>query len=117
MGVYLDRFLHEWLAREPDNPFVAVFAPLVIQDDAELRAHAPQLWRTVQTAPLSPAAEDALAQVLEFWFFERFRGLTVKEIWAMLNLLTPIEETRAYQSIFAEPRARLSARPKARPVF
>jgi predicted transposase YdaD len=40
--------------------------------------------------------------VLEFWFLERFRGLTAKEIWAMLNLLTPIEETRAYQSIFAE---------------
>jgi len=67
----------------------AVFAPLVIPDDAELRAHAAQLWRTVQTAPLSPAARDALAQVLEFWFFERFRGLTAKEIWAMLNLLTP----------------------------
>ena len=106
LGVFLDGFLPEWLAREPENPFVAVFAPLVIQDDAELRAYAPQLWRTVQTAPLPPGARDALAQVLEFWFFERFRGLTAKEIWAMLNLLTPIEETRAYQSIFAEGEAK-----------
>ncbi|WP_295450757.1 DUF2887 domain-containing protein [uncultured Thiodictyon sp.] len=99
-GVALDRILPDWLAREPENPFVAVFAPLMIEDDAELQARAPALWRTVQTAPL--AVRDVLSQVLEFWFFERFRGLTAKEIWSMLNLVTPIQETRAYQSIFAE---------------
>ncbi|WP_295390742.1 DUF4351 domain-containing protein [uncultured Thiodictyon sp.] len=38
--------------------------------------------------------------------FERFRALTAKEIGAMLNLVTPIQETRAYQSIFAEGRQR-----------
>ena len=37
-----------------------------------------------------------------FHFFELFRGLTAKEVWAMLNLDTPIQETRAYQSIFDE---------------
>ncbi len=122
LAVFLDRVLPEWMEREPDNPYVAVFAPLLIEDDDELRARAPGLWRTVQTAPLEPAARDVLAQVLEFWFFERFRGLTAKEIWAMLNLVTPIQETRAYQSIFAEgeakarPRVRSRARRKARPA-
>jgi predicted transposase YdaD len=48
---------------------------------------------------------DILAQVMEFWFFERFRGLTAKEVWAMLNLVIPIQETKAYQSIFAEGKA------------
>ena len=47
-----------------------------------------------------------LSQVLQFWFFERFRALTAKDIWAMLNLVTPIQETRAYQSIFAEGEAK-----------
>ena len=37
LGVLLEGFLPEWLAREPENPFVAVCGPLVIQDDAELR--------------------------------------------------------------------------------
>jgi predicted transposase YdaD len=73
-----------------------------VDRDDELRARAPALWRTVQGAPVSPDVRDVLAPVLEFWFFERFRGLTAKEIWAMLNLVTPIQETRAYQSIFAE---------------
>jgi predicted transposase YdaD len=34
-----------------------------------------------------------------------FRGLSAQEIWAMLNLSTPIQETRAYQTIFAEGKA------------
>lgn len=103
--VALDRFLPQWLEREPENPFVAVFAPLVIEDDAELRRRAPSVWQRIRGAPLSEEAREALSQVLEFWFFERFRGLSAQEIWAMLNPSTPIQETRAYQSIFAEGKA------------
>ena len=113
LGVSLRRVLPNWLVREPDNPYVAVFAPLLIDDDEELRARAPALWRTVQDAPVSLEVRDVLGQVLEFWFFERFRGLTAKEIWAMLNLVTPIQETRAYQSIFAEGEAKGKAQGKA----
>jgi predicted transposase YdaD len=40
-----------------------------------------------------------LAQILECWLFERFRSLTDEEIWTMMNIFTPLEETRAYQSI------------------
>jgi hypothetical protein len=100
--VPLDRFLPQWLEREPENPFVAVFAPLVIEDDAELRALAPTVWRRVNDAPIAPESRALLSQVLEFWFIERFRDLSAKEIWAMLNALTPLEETHAYQSIYAE---------------
>jgi predicted transposase YdaD len=102
LGISLDRFLPDWLEREPDNPYVAVFAPLLLEQDEELRRRAPALWRTVQEAPLAPSTRELLSQVLEFWFFERFRGLTAKEIWNMLNSITPIQETRAYQSIFEE---------------
>jgi predicted transposase YdaD len=102
LHVVLRRVLPDWLARDPDNPYVAVFAPLLIEDDEVLRTRAAGYWRTVQEAPLDPAVRDILSQVLEFWFFERFSGLTAKEVWAMLNLLTPIQETKAYQSILAE---------------
>ncbi|MFB1491024.1 MULTISPECIES: DUF4351 domain-containing protein [unclassified Thiocapsa] len=57
---------------------------------------------------------EVLGEVLEYWFFERFRGLTAKEIRAMLNLVTPIQETRAYQSIFAEGEAKGEARGEAK---
>jgi len=58
----LDRFLPEWLACEPDNPYVAVFAPLMIDREEELRAQAPALWRTVQTAPVTPEVREVLSQ-------------------------------------------------------
>ena len=114
LTVVLGRVLPDWLAREPGNPYVAVFAPLLIADDADLRARAPALWRTVQEAPLTTEVRDILTQVLEFWFFERFRGLTAREIWAMLNVITPIQETKAYQSIFAEGEAKGKAEGEAK---
>jgi hypothetical protein len=113
LQVALRRVLPDRLAREPDNPYVAVFAPLLIDDDDDLRARAQGLWRTVQEASLAPEIREILGQVLEFWFFERFRGLTAKEIWAMLNLVTLIQETKAYQSIFAEGEAKGEAKGKA----
>ncbi|MFP4062591.1 MAG: DUF2887 domain-containing protein [Halochromatium sp.] len=112
--VILEQTLPDWLAREPENPYLAVFAPLLIEDEAELRARAPALWQRIQSASLPPEARDLLAQVMEFWFFERFRGLTAQEIWAMLNLVTPIQETRAYQSIFAEGEAKGKAEGEAK---
>jgi predicted transposase YdaD len=112
-AVYLDRFLPDWLEREPDNPFVAVFAPLVLKRDEDLRALAPRLWRTIQDAPLPEPVRQTLSQVLEFWLFERFRTLTAEEIWTMLHHLTPLEETRAYQSIFVKGEAKGKAEGKA----
>ncbi|WPL19401.1 hypothetical protein Thiowin_04522 [Thiorhodovibrio winogradskyi] len=112
--VILEQILPDWLAREPENPYLAVFAPLLIEDEAELRARAPELWQGIQTAPLPPDARELLSQVMEFWFFERFCGLTAQEIWAMLNLVTPIQETRAYQSIFAEGKVEGEAKGEAK---
>jgi predicted transposase YdaD len=94
--------LQELLAREPDNPYVAVFAPLIIDSDAEFSARAPTLWQSIQQAPLAEDIRETLATILEFWCFERYKDKSAKEIWTMLNLLTPIQETKAYQSIYAE---------------
>ncbi|WPL16097.1 hypothetical protein Thiowin_01042 [Thiorhodovibrio winogradskyi] len=100
--VALDSFLRALLDREPHNPFVAVFAPLVIERDAELAERAPALWQSIQQAPLGDEIRATLSDVMEFWFFERYKDKSAKEIWAMLNLITPIQETKAYQSIYAE---------------
>ena len=108
-AVGLDRVLPEWLEREPDNPFVAALAPLSVADDAELQRRAPALWRTIQDASVAPPIRATLERILAFWLFERFQTLTAEEIWTMLNVLIPIEETRAYQSIFAKGEAKGNA--------
>jgi len=100
--VYLEDTLPVLLAQEPENPFVAVFGPLIIDDEATLRQQAPHLWQAIQQAPLPQAIRLRLEEVLECWLFERFKTLTAREIAAMLQLTTPLEETRAYQGILAE---------------
>ncbi len=57
------------------------------------------------TSPLIALDNIGLLGLLEFWFFERFRGLTAQEVWAMLNVITPLQETKAYQSI---PQGRMA---------
>ena len=104
-AVHLNRFLPQRLAQEPDNPYVAALAPLVIERDEELKTQAPKLWRTVQSAPIAEPVRDKLAEILAFWLFERFRHQPAEEIWSMLRQLTPLEETRAYRDIFAKGKA------------
>ncbi|CAK0772356.1 DUF4351 domain-containing protein [Gammaproteobacteria bacterium] len=104
-AVYLDRFLPKWLEQEPNNPYVVVFAPLVLKAKSVLREQAPRLWETIQKAPLEPNTREILSEILAFWFFERFNTLSKQEVWAMFHSLTPLKETRAYREILAEGRA------------
>ncbi|QQO54650.1 MAG: DUF2887 domain-containing protein [Thiohalocapsa sp. PB-PSB1] len=104
-AVYLNRFLPALLAQEPDNPFVIVLAPLVVERDEELQAQVPHIWQTIQSAPLPEPIRERLSEVLQFWLFERFRSLSAEEIISMITHLTPLEETRAYQDIFAKGAA------------
>ncbi|CAK0768317.1 hypothetical protein CCP4SC76_5010010 [Gammaproteobacteria bacterium] len=54
--------------------------------------------------------------IFRAWFFERFDNLTRKEVWAMFNALTPLEETRAYREILAEGEVKGEARGEARGI-
>jgi hypothetical protein len=112
-AVYLNRILPDLLAQEPDNPYVVVFAPLVVERDEALRAQAPRLWRTLQSADIPEPDRLNLAEVLEFWFMERFRDLTPEEVFAMLHQLTPLEETRSYKIIFGRGESKGKAEGKA----
>jgi hypothetical protein len=105
-AAYLDELLPRWLEREPDNPFVVVFAPLIIARDDALRAYAPQALRTIRRAPLAPTTRETLERMLEFWLIERFPLLSSEELRTMLNVLVPLEQTRVYQEIFAKGEAK-----------
>ncbi len=100
--VYLADILTGLLENEPNNPFVAVFAPLAIRQRSKLSQSAHSHWQTIHSAPIDPKIRTTLEQIYEFLIFERFKDKTDEEIWKMINVLVPIEETRAYQSIFAK---------------
>ncbi|KOR32808.1 hypothetical protein TI05_04970, partial [Achromatium sp. WMS3] len=70
--IYLDDFLLDLLAKEHDNPFIAVFAPLILKQ-TELEQQAPKLWHTIHTAEIPDTIRSNLQQILELWFFEKFK--------------------------------------------
>ncbi|MFZ1639833.1 MAG: DUF2887 domain-containing protein [Candidatus Contendobacter sp.] len=94
--VYLDGILAEARRRQPDHPLLAVFLPLAASA-AELAAQAPAAWRQLEqrTEPDAPV----LLEVFLSWFVERHKGRSYAEILNMLQVLTPLEETRAYREL------------------
>jgi glycosyltransferase involved in cell wall biosynthesis len=66
-----------------------------------LTAQAPALWRTISEVKIEPHQRERLGTLLGYWFMERFRTLPLTEIRKMFQTLTPLQETRAYQEIFA----------------
>ena len=103
--VYLREVMQQWLEKEPDNPFVIAFAPL-IQSKKQLSQSAAGQWKALHAAPLDEGVRDRLQECYQYLIFERFKQLNEEEIKQMLTELVPIEETRAYQSIFAKGEAR-----------
>jgi hypothetical protein len=110
---YLDEGLPRWLEREPDNPYVAALVPLFIPRAVDLRVRAPQAWQVIRAAPVAPPIRATLERMLEFWLMERFPLLTDEELRTMFPVLVPLEQTRAYQDIFAKGKADGEAKGKA----
>lgn len=111
-AVYLEQLIPDWLAQQPDDPYLAVLAPLVLAS-TPLRQQTPRLWQTIQQADLAPNIRDTLSEILLFWISDRFKTLSKQEIWNMLNLSATIQETPLYQEIYAEGEAAGEARGKA----
>ncbi|KOR28836.1 hypothetical protein TI04_10110 [Achromatium sp. WMS2] len=102
--IYLGDFLPTLLRENSNDPFVAVLAPLVLEDQ-ELQQVAPQLWHNIDNSDIAVEIQDNLKQILEFWLLERFKHLTIEDIAAMFPTLTPLEKTRGYKDIFARGRS------------
>lgn len=94
--VYLDEVLRDAERRQPNHPLLAVFLPLRA-DDQMLAEQAPVAWRRLET--LNPPEAPVLLDVFLSWLLERYQGRTYEEIMHMLHVLTPLEETRAYQEL------------------
>jgi predicted transposase YdaD len=94
--VYLDAVLAKAREREPDHPLLAVFLPL-LADERELAERAPAAWRRLEC--LTEPGSKVLLDVFLSWLMERHKGQSFEEIMRMLQVLTPLEETRAYQQL------------------
>lgn len=94
--VYLDAVLAKAREREPEHPLLAVFLPL-LADERELAERAPTAWRRLES--LTEPGSKVLLDVFLSWLMERHKGRNFEEIMRMLQVLTPLEETVAYQQL------------------
>lgn len=94
--VYLDQVLEKARRQHPDHPLLAVFLPWFARD-AELAQQAPAAWRRLEA--LAEPGAAVLLDVFMSWMMERFKGQTYEEVLRMLQVLTPLEETRAYKEL------------------
>ena len=93
---HLDQVLEKARQQHPDHPLLAVFLPWFARD-AELAQQAPAAWRRLEA--LAEPGAAVLLDVFMSWMMERFKGQTYEEVLHMLQVLTPLEETRAYQEL------------------
>ena len=73
-----------------------MFLPL-LANDRELAEQAPAAWRRLEN--LTEPGSKVLLDVFLSWLMERHKGRNFEEIMRMLQVLTPLEETRAYQQL------------------
>jgi predicted transposase YdaD len=95
-AVYLDQVLEKARQQHPDHPLLAVFLPWFARD-VELAQQAPAAWRRLEA--LAEPGAAVLLDVFMSWMMERFKGQTYEEVLRMLQVLTPLEETRAYKEL------------------
>ena len=97
--VYLLKELNALMPDMPDHPAFAALAPILVDDDRELQKRAPDFYRQLKQSGLNEQRKNDLIAVLISWIGERFKDKTAREVWAMLEKLTPFEETRMYQEL------------------
>jgi predicted transposase YdaD len=70
---------------------------LGVTNERELAEGAPAAWRRLES--LTEPGSKVLLDVFLSWLMERYKGQTFEEIMGMLQVLTPLEETVAYQQL------------------
>jgi hypothetical protein len=73
-----DSVLAELEQRQPEHPLVAVFKPMVVEDNAALAESAVQYYRTIKLSKLDDRVKGALLEVFVSWLEQRFREMSKK---------------------------------------
>lgn len=88
---------------------LAVFKPLFLKDDAELRAQAPSFRREIEALNFPPNEHKFLMEALVYAIHQRLPTLSEKELMHMVQL-TPLRKTVAGQDLLLEGRLEGEAR-------
>ncbi len=102
---YLDKILSELEKKHPEHPLILVFKPFLVDDEAKLASQAKKWYSNLQqSSKLPEQMKETFNSVFINWMMERFKNYTFEEILAMVESLTPLEETRAYKELVEKGR-------------
>jgi predicted transposase YdaD len=88
--------------RAPEHPLVAVFKPILVDDEALLAKSAVQYYRQIKVSALDEQIKGSLLEVFVSWLNQRFREKSKQEIEAMLiGELPELEETQSGKDLIA----------------
>jgi predicted transposase YdaD len=80
----------------PGHPLVAVFKPLLVEDEVALESEAVGYFRTIKYSELSAPCKTSLLEVFVSWLEQRLNHKCKKEIEIMLlGELPELEETQS----------------------
>jgi len=101
-AVYLVEVLKELEESQPNHPLVAVFQPLLIDDQEILEQRAAVCYNCIRSSPLPDPIATSLVDVFCSWMFQRFRDKSRQEIEAMfIQQLPELRDTRVGQELIA----------------
>jgi hypothetical protein len=88
--------------RQPGHPLVAVFEPMIIQEDKALADTAVRNYRQIRFSDLEDSVKAALLEVFVSWLEQRFRERTKQEIEAILvGEIPDLEESQSGKDLIA----------------
>ena len=80
----------------PEHPLVAVFKPLLVENEVVLESEAVGYYRTIKYSELPAACKSSLLEVFVSWLEQRLSHKSKKEIEIMLlGELPELEETQS----------------------
>jgi predicted transposase YdaD len=100
--LYFDDILKAIEDINPNHPLVLVFKPFLIDDEVILKEQSKEWYSKLNKANLPDKTKETFCSVFVNWLMERFKDYSYKEILAMVESLTPLEETRAYKELVAK---------------
>ncbi len=93
--VYLDKYLEDLEAEDPEHLLVALFRPLYAKQNSEVEKWASHDYGILKSvAATDPNCKD-LPEIFKQWLVQRFKQLSLNQINSMMIELTPIEDTVA----------------------
>ncbi len=103
--IYLEEAIARIESQDPSDPTAALLGLLVRTKETVEDEDARRRYRAISESTISREEKQVYVKLLMYWLMQ-LHSSTEEEMSAMLGMMTPLEETPAFRSIFAKGEAK-----------